>query len=101
MPAFPYRLLLVAPALVLSPGPAAATSQFLQQFGPGDYTYELVAEFEARGCTMPQAEASDFLHAMGAHISDVQATIMRLYRAGHLTGDGGQTLTLIGTDTCP
>ncbi len=96
------RFLLSGVALAMVTGQSNAESAYLQQFGPGDYAYDLAVEMEAHGCTMTEAAMADFLQARGAFFSDVQATIMNLARAGNLAsgGNASQGLTLVGWGRC-
>lgn len=81
-------------------GQAVATSKYLQQLGPGDFAYDLVTEMERRGCTMRETEMASFLRTRGAHVGDVQTTILNLARAGDLRWDRRDRYTLTGWGNC-
>lgn len=92
--------LLLSASVALWMSEAVAASKYLKQFESGDYAYELVKEMEARGCTMTETEMSAYLRARGAHISDVQATILNLARAGDLVWDRKSSYTLVDWGKC-
>lgn len=88
------------PLLALYMGHAVLAGGYLDQFTPGDYPYDLAAEMQTRGCTMTETAMSRFLAGRGAHISDVQATIVDLANAGNLVWDKKESYTLVGWGKC-
>lgn len=79
---------------------AGCGTDYLDQFQPGDYPYDLAQKMQESGCTMTESAMAEFLGQHGAGISDIQATILNMAKAGYLTWDGNQSYTMVKGKTC-